>query len=628
MSLVPFERQTNGQRVVFGAGAARSQLGAEIERLGSKRVLVVAGKASRQLAEELTAQLPVAGFVADVRMHVPVEAAGRAREQAVSAGADLLLSIGGGSTTGTAKAVALTSGLPILAVPTTYAGSEVTPVWGLTEAGRKTTGTDPRVLPRTVIYDPELTLGLPPELTVASGLNALAHCIDSQWAPQANPVDTALAREGARSLMAGLPLVHADGKDLAGRTQVLYGAYLAGLSFAGAGSGLHHKICHVLGGAYNLPHAQTHAVVLPHVLAYKGTADALTELLALYDAIGAPRALRDLGMPESALGEAARLVVEAASVPLAVADHLIRDAWSGRIPTAGPSGEAARREQYVTDQVLRSFADAPEPRFKEVMEALVRHSHAFVRDVRLTEAEWEAAIGFLTRSGHITDDRRQEFILLSDVLGLSMLTIAVNQPPEPGATEATVFGPFFVAGAPAVPYGGDLAQEANGQPCWVDGVVRGGDGRPVAGARIDVWEADEDGRYDVQYGDDRTAGRGHLLTDERGRYGFWCVTPTPYPIPHDGPVGDLLTAAGRGPMRAAHLHFMVTAAGFHRLVTHIFVRGDTYQDSDAVFGVKESLVVDFTEQEPDTPNPTGRELDGTWTRAQFDIVLIDLGEPA
>jgi hydroxyquinol 1,2-dioxygenase len=284
--------------------------------------------------------------------------------------------------------------------------------------------------------------------------------------------------------------------------------------------------------------------------------------------------------------------------------------------------EAARREGQVTDQVLASFEEAPDARVREVMDALVRHAHAFVREVRLTEAEWEAGIDFLTRCGQITDDRRQEFILLSDVLGLSMLTIAVNQPPVPSATEATVFGPFFVEDAPEVPLGGDIARGASGQPCWVEGTVRDVEGHPVGGARLDVWEADDDGRYDVQYTDDRSAARGHLFTDEDGRYSFWAITPTPYPIPHDGPVGDLLSATGRGPMRAAHLHFMVTATGFHRLVTHIFVRGDAHQGSDAVFGVKESLVVDFAEQPAGTPPPDGRQVAGPWTRARFDIVLV------
>jgi len=283
--------------------------------------------------------------------------------------------------------------------------------------------------------------------------------------------------------------------------------------------------------------------------------------------------------------------------------------------------EQQERERYVTEQVLASFAAASSQRVRELMEALVRHAHAFAREVRLTDREWEAGIEFLTRCGHITTDRRQEFILLSDVLGISMLTIAVNQPEDTRATEATVFGPFFVEGSPEIPLGGDLAHGASGQPCWVSGTVRDTAGQPIPGARVEVWEADENGLYDVQYSDHRTAGRAHLYTDADGSYRFWGVTPTPYPIPADGPVGDLLAAAGRGPMRPAHLHFMVTAAGYYRLVTHIFVRGDAHQHSDAVFGVKESLVIDFDEQPTDPPTPDGRQVNGNWTRANFDIVL-------
>ncbi|WP_299051942.1 dioxygenase [uncultured Nocardioides sp.] len=279
------------------------------------------------------------------------------------------------------------------------------------------------------------------------------------------------------------------------------------------------------------------------------------------------------------------------------------------------------REQAVTDKVLASFAGTPDPRHRELLEALVRHAHAFVRETRLTEPEWEAAVGFLTRCGHITDDRRQEFILLSDVLGLSMQTITVNEPDDTRATEQTVFGPFFAEGAPEIEVGGDAAQGAAGQPCWVSGTVRDVDGTPVAGAVLDVWEADDDGMYDVQHGDGRVSGRARLRSGDDGGYSFWCVTPTPYPIPHDGPVGDLLTAAGRSPMRASHLHFMVTAPGLHRLVTHIFVRGDAHQDSDAVFGVKESLVVDFTEHPAGEPAPDGTTPDVAWSQADFDIVL-------
>jgi hydroxyquinol 1,2-dioxygenase len=280
-----------------------------------------------------------------------------------------------------------------------------------------------------------------------------------------------------------------------------------------------------------------------------------------------------------------------------------------------------KREQVVTDEVLASFAQAASPRYREVMESLVRHLHAFARDVRLTEDEWTTGIDFLTGCGRITTDRRQEFILLSDVLGLSMLTVGINHPAEPEVTEATVFGPFFVDGAPEIPIGGDIARGAAGQPCWVSGTVRGSDGKPLSGARIEVWEADDDGFYDVQYGDRHSAGRGHLFAADDGSYGFWGVTPTPYPIPDDGPVGDLLRAAGRGPMRAPHLHFLVTAEGYHRLITHIFVRGSEYLDKDSVFGVKDSLIVDFVEHEAGTTAPDGQTRDQSWTSAEFDIVL-------
>lgn len=288
--------------------------------------------------------------------------------------------------------------------------------------------------------------------------------------------------------------------------------------------------------------------------------------------------------------------------------------------------EQQDREAAVTEQVLRSFADCADPRLRHVMEALVRHLHAFVREVRLTEAEWDAGIDFLTRTGHITDDRRQEFILLSDVLGVSMQTVAVNNEAYGAATEATVFGPFFVRDSPEIGHGDDLSFGAVGEPCWVEGTVTDTDGAPVAGARIEVWEADADGFYDTQYGDERTAARGHLFSDAEGRYRFWALTPTPYPIPHDGPVGQLLAATGRSPMRASHLHFMVSAPGRRTLVTHIFVRGDELLASDAVFGVKESLIKDFGSQAPGTPTPDGRDLgDRSWSRVEFEIVLAPEG---
>ncbi|WP_028923964.1 dioxygenase [Pseudonocardia acaciae] len=284
--------------------------------------------------------------------------------------------------------------------------------------------------------------------------------------------------------------------------------------------------------------------------------------------------------------------------------------------------EQSAREQAVVDQVIASFEHAGDARLAELMRALTRHLHAFLREVRLTEAEWRTAIDFLTEAGRITDAKRQEFILLSDVLGASMQTIAINNEAYANATEATVFGPFFVEGAPEIPLGGDISAAAAGQPCWVEGTVTGTDGHPVPGARIEVWEADGDGLYDVQYDDDRTAARGHLFTDETGGYRFWALTPTPYPIPHDGPVGALLAAAGRSPMRASHLHFKVSAPGLRTLVTHIFVRGDGYLARDAVFGVKDSLVVDFAQHPAGSATPDGRDLAGRdWASARFDIVL-------
>ncbi|GAA4288843.1 maleylacetate reductase [Georgenia daeguensis] len=352
------------QRVVLGTGAARTALAGEIERLSASRVLLLATEQELPLARELAASLPVVATFTGVRPHVPVEVAEAARALARSNDADLLLSVGGGSTTGTAKAVALSDRLPILAVPTTYAGSEATPVWGLTEGGRKVNGADPVVLPRAVVYDPQLTVTLPEAMTVASGLNAVAHCVDSLWAPQANAVSTALAVEGLRSLAQALPTLVSDGGDLTARRQALEGTYLAAVAFAAAGSGMHHKICHVLGGAYNLEHAAMHAVVLPHVLAFNtpsapeeasrvvsalasagfgGHGSAVGSLLALYDVLGAPRSLGALGLSETDVDEAARLCLEKIPPsnprPVGVTDlrALLRRAQAGQTPTDPPA---------------------------------------------------------------------------------------------------------------------------------------------------------------------------------------------------------------------------------------------------------------------------------------------------
>jgi alcohol dehydrogenase class IV len=295
-------------------------------------------------------------------MHTPVDVTERALALVRESGADCLVAVGGGSTTGLAKAIALATGLPIVAVPTTYAGSEATSVWGLTEGARKTTGTDPRVLPRVIIYDAALTTSLPAAMSVASGLNALAHCVDSMWAPGADPINAAMAAEGITALRAGLPAVAAHPADLAGREQALYAAYLSAVAFASAGSGLHHKICHVLGGAYNLPHAQTHAVVLPYVLAFNGPAapkaeqriaaalgarEALAGLQDLRRELDAPRALRDYGFAEAQIPAAADAILPAVPPsnprPVTASDlrRLLRAAWAGADPAGLASDDSS-----------------------------------------------------------------------------------------------------------------------------------------------------------------------------------------------------------------------------------------------------------------------------------------------
>lgn len=371
------------QRVVFGVDAARTALATEVERLGARRVLAIASTRDAERVAALLAPLGerVVGAFTEVREHVPLPTAEAARKAAAEVGADLLLAIGGGSTVGAAKAVAMTAHLPIVAVPTTYAGSEITPIWGLTEDGRKTTGVDPAVLPRVVIYDPTLTATLPPDLAAASGFNALAHAVEALWAPRRNPVSTAVAGEAIERLAAGLRggvESNARARSSAGAAgstreaggtaavavdpaELLCGAWLGASAFAVAGSGLHHKLCHVLGGTFGLPHARTHAVVLPHVLAFNapgapdaaarvaralGVDDAVAGLRALADAHGIPRGLRALGMPESGIEEAAALTGPAvpADNPVPVTEEsmraLVRAAWSGE-ETEAASGRSA-----------------------------------------------------------------------------------------------------------------------------------------------------------------------------------------------------------------------------------------------------------------------------------------------
>lgn len=341
-------------RVVFGVGSLDT-IADEVARLGVARALVLATPPQRAQAEDVARRLgpAAAGVFAEAEMHVPIEVAARARDEAKRLGADACVAVGGGSTTGLGKAIALTYGLPIIAVPTTFAGSEMTPIWGLTEDGVKKTGRDPKVLPKTVIYDPSLVMTLPAEIAGPSGMNALAHCVEALYAENANPIVSMMAEEGIRALARALPAVVSEPDDIDARADAQYGTWLSGVSLGAVGMALHHKLCHTLGGSFNLPHAETHTIVIPHATAYNRDAapDAMARIAAamgsddpagaIFDlgtAIGAKMSLRELGMTESDLDRAADLAVENAYYnprPVTRADIrlLLDDAWHGRRPT-------------------------------------------------------------------------------------------------------------------------------------------------------------------------------------------------------------------------------------------------------------------------------------------------------
>jgi hydroxyquinol 1,2-dioxygenase len=250
-------------------------------------------------------------------------------------------------------------------------------------------------------------------------------------------------------------------------------------------------------------------------------------------------------------------------------------------------------EKTLTAEVLKRVGRAPDRRMRQVAQSLVKHMHAFVREVRPTPEEWFKGIEFLTRTGHMCDGKRQEFILMSDTLGVSMLVDFINYGKSGKSTESTVLGPFYTEGPPEMPLGASIVKPGTpGEPCVASGTVKDLKGKPIAGAVIDVWQAGGDGFYDVQKPEGVNL-RARFRSDAQGRFNFRCVKPASYPVPHDGPVGALLTATGRHPMRPGHLHFMIEAPGCEKLTTHLFVKGDKYLDSDAVFGVKQSLIVDF-----------------------------------
>ena len=654
-----------GQRVVFGDGAL-DQLPAEAASLGAERVLLIAGRSgdtSDRAAALLAGRL--ASRWTDVRQHVPGELAVAVATEARRVRADLIVSIGGGSATGLAKICALEARRPVLAIPTTYAGSEMTPVWGRTDGSVKLTGRDPHVLPRTVIYDPSLLAGMPPELTGASSMNALAHCVEGLYAPGADPLTSLSALEGARLIASWLPSAY-SAPDADAVRALLWASCLAGRVFGTVGGSLHHSLCHLLGGFARLPHAQTHAVMLPHVVAFLAPAlgpeiEQLAHALgarpadvagAIWDLgaeSGTPAGLRALGLPEDSLPAIAVALTERnppsprpVTEPAALA--LVQAAWAGDRPTAvgdtgtvgdtGASGPMTPGE--LTDTVVARLQATPDPRLRQLMTSLIRHLHGFVGDVGLTQDEWLGAIRFLTATGQISNDRRQEFILLSDTLGVSMLVDLLAGPSGSGAagfaTESTVLGPFYVPGSPERGYGVSIAERPSGEPAWVTGRVTDTDGNPIAGAALDVWQNADDMLYAVQNPDSPASNlRGRFRTEADGSFAFLGVRPTEYPIPDDGPVGQLLASTGRHPWRPAHIHVIVSAPGYQSVATHIFDSASRYLDSDAVFAVKASLVREFERHEPsqasDSPvsdstgAPAGVPPGQAWYSLRHDFLL-------
>jgi alcohol dehydrogenase class IV len=337
-------------RVVFGAGSV-ARLGAEVGRLGAKRVLLLSTPGRAAMVGGVSAGLPVVATFDRAVMHTPLEMAEEARALAKSSGADCCVAVGGGSTIGFGKAIALTSGLPVIAVPTTYSGSEMTTIWGISEKGAKKTGRDPKVLPKAVIYDPQLTLDLPAPTSAASGMNAMAHCVEALYAHDGNPIVSLMAEEGIRALASALPKVVLNGKDLEARSDALYGAWLAGTTISTTSVALHHKLCHVLGG-FGLPHAETHSIVLPHAMQYNRDAarPAMLRIARAIDAVDAPRGtweleqrlglplrLADIGMKPADLERAARIAAEAPypnprKVEYAPVLELLKNAYEGKRP--------------------------------------------------------------------------------------------------------------------------------------------------------------------------------------------------------------------------------------------------------------------------------------------------------
>jgi hydroxyquinol 1,2-dioxygenase len=288
------------------------------------------------------------------------------------------------------------------------------------------------------------------------------------------------------------------------------------------------------------------------------------------------------------------------------------------------AGQRNLDETTITDAVVEQLANTPDPRLKQIMTSLVRHLHAFAREVHLTEDEWFQGIAFLTRSGHMCTDKRQEFILLSDTLGLSQLVVAQNHRRAPEATEQTILGPFHIEGATMQPDGADIAAGVPGDPLFVTARVTAVDGTPIASATVDVWHADADGHYDLQdpnWNPDMMKLRAVFTTDGDGRFRFRSIMPCAYPVPTDGPVGEMLGATNRNAMRPAHIHFRVSALGYDTLITHVFVAGDDWLELDAVFGVRNSCVANFIRHEAGATMPDGSEACGPYYTLAYTFRL-------
>ncbi|MET8435637.1 maleylacetate reductase and hydroxyquinol 1,2-dioxygenase domain-containing protein [Streptomyces sp900116325] len=646
-----FVHTSHPSRVIFGTGTV-GQVRDEVERLGCSRVLLLAGPAVAKAAarvRDVLGDLIVAEFDG-AAMHTPVEVTERALDVLREHAADCLVAVGGGSTTGLAKALALRTELPQVILPTTYAGSEVTPVLGETQGGRKITQSSPAILPETVVYDVEFTRDLPVGMSVTSGVNALAHAVEALYSPQANPVIDGMALDAVGRIARALPVLVAQPSDTGARADLLHAAWLAGTCLASVGMGLHHKLCHTLGGTFGLPHAETHTVILPHAMAYNApaapdvmnriaealdVADAPSGVFDLIASVGGPTSLGRLGMAQADLPEAARLAVATPypnprELTYQGIESLLQDAWRGLRPASPavhvpPALGATADLERLTEQVVASFADAPDPRVGQLLGDLVRHLHHFVTSNDVTESEWQHAVDFLTRTGQICTSTRQEFVLLSDTLGVSSIVDLLTNSRTPETTPSAVLGPFYTDGPPETAQGADISRGVAGTPLWADIRVTDTEDHPLPDAVVDVWQADKDGFYDVQLPEhEGPVLRGRLRTDDEGRLRFWTILPAEYPIPDDGPVGQMLQAVNRHPYRAPHLHFMISAPGHRRLITQLFVKGGPYLDSDTVFGVKEGLVIDFA---PGTgPTPDGRAVDGEWRSLQFTFRIARIAD--